>query len=238
MLSPEDHTPPDFVLPHDGFVERAIKRPIRKFIYPAYNYAVDQWLRKRYRNSCLFDVDRWIWGQRGNDYENHRRRVNGILSLCGRRVLVAGCGTGRDLLSWARMKPASLVGVDWFNYRRAWVLLREEFARHAPSVQVRFMQGDLAGLSEFAADSIDVVGSDAVFEHVRDLPAVLREFKRVLRPGGILYATFGPLWYCWGGDHVSGFDRIESGFNHLILDQAAYRAYLDTMGGHKHSEDR
>jgi hypothetical protein len=68
------------------------------------------------------------------------------------------------------------------------------------------------------------------------LPAVLTQCHRILRRGGLLYATFGPLWYTWGGDHVSGYDAIEGGFNHLLLDDKAWRIYLDGMGPPTHSE--
>jgi len=101
---------------------------------------------------------------------------------------------------------------------------------------VQFMQVDLARMSDVPDASVDVVGSDAVFEHLRDLPGVLAEFRRVLRPGGGLYATFGPLWYGWGGDHVSGYDRLEAGFNHLVLGRDEWLQYVDAMGATGHSE--
>lgn len=39
-----------------------------------------------------------------------------------------------------------------------------------------------------------------------------------------------------GGDHVSGYDSLEAGFNHLLLDEKAWRNYLDGMGERAHSE--
>ena len=106
----------------------------------------------------------------------------------------------------------------------------------APATELRFEQADLSRMQGFADGSFDLVGSDAVFEHVRNLSSVLDEFHRVLRPGGLLYATFGPLWFGWGGDHVSGYDGVTSGYSHLLLDSASYHRYLDGMGEHSHSE--
>lgn len=235
MLPAGDHSPDGFVLPRGSAVERFIKCPIRRFCYPVYIFLVNQWLSRKYRNLGL-RPDIWLWGQRGNDFERHRRRVNRFLPLSGSRILVAGCGTGRDVLSWMVYCPASLTGVDYFNYDRAWNMLRRQGQHQLPGTKLDFAQADLTMLSPFSDESFDVVGSDAVFEHVRNLPAVLREFHRVLRPGGIVYATYGPLWYCWGGDHISGFDEDAAGYNHLIMEPAAYERYLDSVGKHTHSE--
>jgi SAM-dependent methyltransferase len=49
---------------------------------------------------------------------------------------------------------------------------------------------DVVGSAErlpFASESVDVIISNAVLEHVRDLPATLREMNRVLKPGGFVY---------------------------------------------------
>lgn len=234
MLPTGDHTPPGYVLPLPTWSEQ-LKRPLRRLLYPTWNALVSPRLAARYARED-FRPDLWLWGQRGNDYERQRGRVDRFRPLAGCDVFVAGCGTGRDLESWVAMKPRRVVGLDWFSYERAWGLWRERFARTAPDVEVRFDQADLSRLDDIPGASFDVVGSDAVFEHLKDLPKVLEQFHRVLRPGGMLYATFGPLWHAWGGDHVSGYDSLESGFNHLLLDEKAWRDYLDGMGEQAHSE--
>lgn len=229
-----DHTPVDYCLPVEGFFE-ILKRPVRRLGYPIYNAINHSWLAHRYATED-FQPDLWLWGQRGNDYERHRRRINSFLPLKDKNVLIAGCGTARDVESWVAMKPRFIQGVDWFSYENAWVKWKQRFSSTAPEVRVDFCQGNLADMSGFDDKSFDVIGSDAVFEHIKNIPEVLSELHRILRPGGILYATFGPLWYGWGGDHVSGYDGITSGYNHLLLEKKAYAAYLDAMGEHTHSE--
>ncbi len=204
MLPEGDFTPPGYSLPLPTAVER-LKKPLRGALYPILNALVSPCLALRHA-SRDFRPDLWLWGQRGNDYERQRRRVDRFLPLAGRSVLVAGCGTGRDVESWVKSRPRRVVGLDWFRYDSAWTMWRERFAHVAPGVDVEFGQADLACLDALPPSSFDVVGSDAVFEHLKDLPRTLAQFRRALKPGGILYATFGPLWHAWGGDHVSGYD--------------------------------
>jgi ubiquinone/menaquinone biosynthesis C-methylase UbiE len=229
-----DHTSANFALPVTDRIEHA-KRLVRRFVYPIYN-AVNHISLERSFATDDFRPDLWLWGQRGNDYERHRRRVGSYLPIQGRDVLVAGCGTGKDIESWLVLKPRRILGIDWFSYARAWTLWRERYVERGVKARVDFAQADLAHLSEISDSSFDLVGSDAVFEHLRNLPEVLSEFYRILRPGGIVYATFGPLWYAYGGDHVSGYDAVTSGYNHLTLHGDAYREYLRGLGPHTHSE--
>jgi SAM-dependent methyltransferase len=228
-----DHTPADYMLPQEGFVE-VLKRPVRRLGYPLYN-AINHARLSRLYGAADFQPDLWLWGQRGNDYQRHRRRVAELLPMRGKDILVAGCGTAGDLETWVDLKPRMVQGVDWFSYEKAWQLWRRRFQEMAPGVDVRFEQGNLER-TRFGTAAFDVVSSDAVFEHLKNLPIVLEEFHRILKPGGILYSTFGPLWYGWGGDHVSGYDGIQSGYNHLLLSGQAYRDYLEGMGPHSHSE--
>jgi SAM-dependent methyltransferase len=81
----------------------------------------------------------------------------------------------------------------------------------------------------FASGTFDIAVSDAVFEHCKDLEAVMRETKRVLRPGGFAYATYGPMWFCLGGDHFSGRGGLTHGYNHVELDSKDYQKYFREM---------
>jgi len=50
--------------------------------------------------------------------------------------------------------------------------------------------------------SLDAIFSVATFEHIHNLEVAMREFSRVLRPGGILFTDFGPIWSSSVGHHV------------------------------------
>lgn len=234
MLPSTDYSAETFAPLTVSATER-LKKPLRRFFYPFYNRLTTAWLRNRYSGLGI-EADQWLWGQRGNDFERQRRRVNRYFPLRGKNIVVAGCGTGRDVPSWLAFGPNALTGVDYFSYAKIWDKLKKYFGMEYPASRVDFCQSDLTALNQFSDASIDVIGSDAVFEHVRDLPSVLKEFHRVLRPGGIVYATYGPLWHCWGGDHISGSDQLHHGYNHLLLSDGTYETYLDGLGEYTHSE--
>jgi len=229
-----DRTPPDFHLraTQEGASLRAIGRRV---LYPPLIAARSPFLSRRLKTD-EFSPDKWLWGQRGNDYASHRRRVATIHDIRDQVILVAGCGTGNDLPSWVSLHPKRILATDWFNYSKAWDQLARQMTAINPGVEIDFLQADLENLSNIDDASVDVVASDAVFEHLRDLPKVLGEFQRILRPRGIVYATFGPLWFGYSGDHVSGYDHVLHGFNHLLLDPISYQAYLARMGEFNHSE--
>ena len=66
----------------------------------------------------------------------------------------------------------------------------------------------------FADDSFDIVVSNAVLEHVVDLPGVATEVARVLAPGGAV----DMLWhnfYCPSGSHLPKWVALESPWGHV-----------------------
>jgi SAM-dependent methyltransferase len=93
----------------------------------------------------------------------------------GARVLEVGSGLG--LLAAATAAAADdvhVVGVE---------MSAEQIAAAAPSPRVTYQQGDAHALG-FPDDSFDLVYARYVLEHVARPEAVLREMRRVVRPGG------------------------------------------------------
>jgi SAM-dependent methyltransferase len=99
----------------------------------------------------------------------------------------------------------------------------------------RLLKGDACDLA-FDDGSFDAVFSVAAFEHIRDVPAALREIHRVLRPGGKCFTSFGPLWSGCRGHHVNAkadgaeirhADPLKNSlpdFSHLLLSPEEMRA--------------
>ncbi len=73
---------------------------------------------------------------------------------------------------------------------------------------IKVGKGDVRAL-EFEDESLTFVFSVAVFEHLTDFPRCLSEMYRVLKPGGFLYAHFGPIWSSSLGHHVCAYANGE-----------------------------
>ncbi len=56
--------------------------------------------------------------------------------------------------------------------------------------------------TDYEDNSFDIVLSRSAFEHIQELPRALAEIKRILKPGGILWTRFGPIWSCNYGHHL------------------------------------
>ncbi len=89
---------------------------------------------------------------------------------------------------------------------------------HSPPTAVGGQLPDLCELTtgdarklQFADESFSAVFSVSVFEHLLDFDRCLAEMYRVLKPGGYVFAEFGPIWSCSIGHHVYAFgDGLEA----------------------------
>lgn len=196
-----------------------IKKPVRRYIYPLINNIDTLFYRDRYKE---YRPNLILSSERGNDYQRHRRRVNNFIPIKDKTLLIAGCGTGRDLHSYIPFRPKKIIAVDLFDYTDIYLQIQKRYR----DTEIVFFKASLDDMGFLADGSTDIFSSDAVLEHCKDLSAVLCEASRVLKKDGVFYSTFGPLYFSWGGDHLSGYDTFENGFNHLVLDKLDYAEYV------------
>lgn len=104
------------------------------------------------------------------------------------RVLDVGCGTGTATYAMKQAYPgANVIGVDW-----SLAMLQQLQARESDQVSCLPLCVDMQALP-LAARSMDIVFSNLAVYWSADPVALFAEFRRVLRPGGImLFSTFGP----------------------------------------------
>ena len=152
--------------------------------------AWSEWVKDYYR-----DVETYDWvdvadNLRGLEAFFHRNRARVVRRLIakyavrGAPILDAGCGTGLNL---RHLTPGS-TGID-INPRNV-----ELVARRLPNHRV--VRGDVEALP-FEANAFGTVLCTEVIEHIPDPSAALSEFRRVLKPGGVLVGSVPARSMIW-----------------------------------------
>lgn len=144
--------------------------------------AKDYW-----RIACEFPTDK------EEAYPEHAYANGFLVPGAGLDVLEYGCGGGSDAISWMKRKhrvtATDIVpeNVTATRERAAKYLLEHVTENlHAPTILLLTESSPLP----FADASFDVVSSHGVVHHIVHPLPVLKEFHRVLRPGGRAYIMF------------------------------------------------
>jgi 2-polyprenyl-3-methyl-5-hydroxy-6-metoxy-1,4-benzoquinol methylase len=173
------------------------------------------WL-ERTRATWNARAERWDARAEANatapDRETDLDRIWTALALGpAARLLDAGCGSGQFAIAFA-LRGVTVTGVDLSPrmIRRAEVHARERKAA------VSWRIGDISQLTDSAA-VYDAIVARVLLPFVPDVPATLRELRRVLKPGGRLLASvpgaLSPIYSASWMRHLPGGDP---GNNYLV----------------------
>ena len=143
------------------------------------------------------------------------------------RLLEIGFGSGAMLRAAAR-QGWSAEGVE----------ISQTATEHAREEGFKVFCGDLAA-ANYAGGYFDVVIASELLEHLEDPRQVVTEIARILRPGGLLWATtpnvkglssrmLGLNWTTVSPDHLHLFSQ--QGINSLLQSAGFRRVRLDTQG--------
>ncbi len=169
-------------------------------------------------------VNRVFWGERGTGSYLLIKKLNRLYPIENSRILLEGIQGGREMENFLPYQPKLIAGCELFNYREDWERLKKNTGCCPGRVYI--LQNDVQNLC-FAGGAFDIIGSFAVYEHIKNVEMAMAESKRCLKKDGVLFMTLGSLYYCFGGDHFSGHGGIENGYNHLILAKREYVEYFD-----------
>ncbi len=126
--------------------------------------------------------DMGIVGHRGG-----LKATNDLLQMCdiqaGQRILEVGCGSGYTSCTAAKQSDAFVVAIDRETHLLARARERARSMRVAESVAL--IRADALHLP-FDDDAFDGVICESVLGFIEDKAGALREFGRVLKPGGFL----------------------------------------------------
>lgn len=166
----------------------------------------------------------------GQDASNKEywRRFDTRLDWAGKRVLEVGCGHGAMSVEIAQA-GASVVGVDLDEGRIAFA--NRNVAQQFPHLLDRLTFRAVDATSLPVDEPFDVIISKDTFEHVADVASLLRALgERLVRPDGLIYAGFSPLYYSPFGDH--GRTGLKVPWAHAVLPKRAVLAAAARRNGH------
>ncbi|WP_093014369.1 class I SAM-dependent methyltransferase [Sphingobium sp. YR768] len=175
--------------------------------------------------SFLPDMDKWVHLHYVDSID---QVVTEIGDPTGKIIMDLGCGEMLMTYGLAARGAAQVVGLDVsaLNPEAAATRLIEAGFPEAETLKDRVTACVYDGRTmPFSDDHFDVVFSWGVMEHVADVPAVLAEIKRVLKPGGVAFIKVFPWFHSYYGSHLSDF--IPTPFAHLTFDSAAMRAVIE-----------
>lgn len=150
----------------------------------------------------------------------------------GDRILDLGCGVGRHVITSYTLKNIQAVGLDLCHkdLLTAQTRFTEEFEEPQNSGKSFGLTVGNAMSLPFADDSFDKVICSEVLEHIPEYHSVLKEIRRVLKPGGIFAASvprFFPEWICW---KLSKEYHNEEGGHIRIFNTEELRSAIEAQG--------
>jgi SAM-dependent methyltransferase len=83
--------------------------------------------------------------------------------------------------------------------------------------------GDVTKTTQISSESLDVVFSASVLEHIQDLKGAFEEMYRVLKPGGAMIHNYAP-YFSHDGGHALGIG--DSPWVHVRLSESDYLRYI------------
>lgn len=120
--------------------------------------------------STADDLRRKYFKDEDHPYNIYEKLINSALKPDW-VLLDAGCGREAPVLRKYTGKVGKLIGIDC-----------EEFASPIPGIEL--VRGDIGNMDSIDSNSIDMVISRAVLEHIQNPELVLKEINRVLKLNG------------------------------------------------------
>jgi SAM-dependent methyltransferase len=182
-------------------------------------------------------ADPWFWSH----YRDAARIVRTIAPPLyfspGKAIVDFGCGDGATALGIAHSTEANVIGMDLYrSFEHLPALAAQNLGGDGIPGNLAFEQNTLGEPLPLATQSVDLVYSWSVFEHLADVRGTLSEFARVVRPGGAIFIQIEPLFFGPFGSHMQRL--VDEPWAHLAHDEGEFIAMLQAAEDHVPESER
>lgn len=127
----------------------------------------------------------------------------------GKVIVDYGCGPGNDVVGFSYYSnPERLIAIDVSI--TALEAARKRLALHEKVAEFVYVD-EVANSLPIADNSVDLIHSSGVLHHCANLPAILKEFHRILRANGELQIMVYNYQSIWLHLYVAYFHQLEMG---------------------------
>lgn len=148
--------------------------------------------------------------------------------VAGKRILDVGCDYGGQLVKAIALQGASeVIGVNP-------ALTPKKYTDHCQICNIDIRH------TSFPDNYFDCIVSISAFEHIHGLDIALNEMFRIMKPGGILFSRFGPIWSSSFGHHMwftyrnqiyNYWNTFLPPFCHLLMNPKELLSYCQPLFG-------
>ena len=154
-------------------------------------------------------------------------KINGLVTgkkISGQyKILEIGYTSGGESIIGFERLGFQAFGIDNFYYDSVKSTSRHEIIRDLTKTKVTFDVGDITTRTGYEEDSLALVYSLSVIEHIADLPAAFDEMFRILRPGGVMFHRYDPFFHI-GGAHSHA--SLDSPWAHMRMNDDDLEHYI------------
>ncbi|HHV60149.1 MAG TPA: class I SAM-dependent methyltransferase [Clostridiaceae bacterium] len=165
------------------------------------------------QNKGIMSLNRWQYQKGRETIKYYLERYSADDIFKDKTVLDIGCGAGGKTIYYTSLGASMVYGIDILpQYEIEANQLAQE---KGLSDRFRFVVGDATHLS-FDDNFFDTIIMNDSMEHVANPEEILKECRRVLKPGGRLYINFPPYYHPYGA-HLS--DAIGIPWVHFFFNE-------------------
>jgi SAM-dependent methyltransferase len=150
--------------------------------------------------------------------------------ISGEGVLEIGYTSGGESIVAYETLGFSALGLDNFYYNTIQAPQRHRIVSEISKSKAKFLVGDITQVTPIENDSVALVYSQSVIEHIENIDAAFLEMFRILRPGGVIYHRFDPYFHILGA-HSAG--TLDSPWAHMLLSESEIDRYIRELRPHE-----